>query len=319
MANNFIDVSNLGNVIGTLYDGSTVRELRPEYIFDAMAQEKVWAMGRTPVKGDTMTFPLVNAFSANTAALDPTSDAIGTGANTLTSSRRTVSLEAYGSHSVLDILEAEPETYIDAISEVGWAVRDQGFNSINLLARNVMDLNRYSNEASGTVSSTYHSYGSSGTASNIGPLRSVDIRRVYTHLRSNNVQSWSDGLYRAIIDPKGAQQLRGETGNAAWRVFQNNNSNVGDEIMMASLGVYEGFAFFVNNQVKGAGSQTITAYFMGREAIGKAVGKDLTVTPNKTLRGTHENLLIIKWNALLGYKVIRRIALHTVEHNNDSV
>jgi hypothetical protein len=319
MANNFIDVSNIAQVIGTMFDGNSVRELRSEYIFDAMAQEKVWSMGRTPVKGDAITFPLVDAFSANTAALDPTSDAIGTGASTITFTRRTATLEAYGGHSVVDVFEAEPEAFVDLVADTGWAVRDQGLNSVNVLARNTMDLNKYSNEASGTVSSTYHSYGSSGTATNIGPLKSVDIRRVYTHLRSNNVQTWPDGFYRAVLGPKGAQQLRAETGNAAWRVFQNNNSNVGDGIINSSIGTYEGFAFFVNNQVLGNGTNTITSYFMGREAVGKAVGSDIMVSPNRTMRGTHENLLIIKWNALLGYKVVRRIALHTVEHNNTSL
>jgi len=320
MANNFIDVSNIGNLIGTLFDSMSVRELRPEYIFDAMAQEKRWEMGRTPVKGDTMVFPLIDAYSANTAALDPTSDDISVNATTLSSSRRNVSLEAYGGHSVVDVFEAEPEAFTDLVADTGWAVRDQGFNSINLLARQVMDLNKYSNEASGTISSTYHSYGSSGTASNIGPLKAVDIRRVYTHLRSNNVQPWPDGYYRAIVDPKGAQQLRAETGNDAWRTFQNNNSVAGSEgIERAALGTFEGFAFFVNNQVLGNGTGTITSYFMGREACGKAVGSDLSVQPNRTLRGTHENLLVIRWNALLGYKVVRRVALHTVQHNDDSL
>jgi hypothetical protein len=320
MASTFIDTSNIANVIGTLYDGNSVRELRPEYIFDAMAQEKVWNMGRPPVKGDTMVFPLIDAYSANTAALDPTSDSIGTGATTLTQTRRSVSLEAYGDHSVVDVFEAEPEAFTDLVADVGWAVRDQGFNSINLLARTTMDKNKYSNEASGTISSTYHSYGSAGSANTIGPLSAVDIRRVYTHLRANNVQTWPDGFYRAIVGPKGSQQLRAETGNDAWRAFQNNNAAAGDMgVAQASIGTFEGFAFFVNNQVEGNGTGTITAYFMGREAVGKAVGRDLVVSPNRTLRGTHENLLIIKWNALIGYKVVRRVALHTVQHNNDSL
>jgi len=320
MASTFIDISNIGNLIGTLYDGNTVRELRPEYIFDAMSTEKVWNMGTPPKKGDTMVFPLLSAMSANTAALDPTSDSIGTGANTLTTSRRSVTLQAYGDHAVVEVLEAEPQAYVDLITDTGWAIRDQGLNSINILARNVMDLNKYSNEASGTVSSTYHSYGSSGTATNIGPLKAVDVRRVYTHLRSNNVQTWPDGFYRAITDPKGAQQIRGETGNAAWRAFQNNNSTAGTEgVMRASIGTFEGFAWFVNNQCLGTGTNTITAYFMGKEATGKAIGRDLVVSPNKNMRGTHENLLVLKWNALLGYKIVRRIALHTVEHDNDNV
>jgi len=285
-----------------------------------MSQEKVWNMGRPPVKGDTMVFPLIAAYSANTAALDPTSDAISTGATTLTTTRRSVSLEAYGDHSVVDVFEAEPEAFIDLVTDVGWAVRDQGFNSINILARNTMDLNKFASEVSGTIASTYHSYGSLGTASNIGSLKAIDVRRVFTHLRSNNVQTWGDGFYRAVVDPKGSQQLRAETGNDAWRAFQNNNAVAGEEgIAQASIGTFEGFAFFVNNQCLGSGSNTITAYFMGREAVGKAVGKDLMVTPNKNLRGTHENLLIIKWNALIGYKVVRRIALHTVQHDNTAL
>ena len=319
MASTFIDTTTASAIIGTMFDNMTVRELRPNYVFDALSQEKIWNLSSPPKKGDTMSFPLLSSLTANTAALDATNDAIGTGAETLTYTRRNVSLALYGDHAVVDVLGLEPQAFADAVADTGWAIRDQGLKSINKLSRNVMDLNKYSNEASGTISSTYHSYGSSGTASSIGSLKSVDVRRVHSHLKSNNVSPWPDGYYRWIVDPKGATQLRAETGNAAWRAFQNASPNAEDGVTPGAVGYYEGFLFIVDNECLGAGTGTITSYAMGREAVGKAVGKDLSIVPNKNLRGVHENLLILRWEALIGYKVIRRVALHTVEHNNDSL
>ena len=315
MASTFIDTTTAAAVIGTMFDSVTVRELRPNYPFDAVAQEKVWPLSTPPQKGDAISFPNLSALSANTAALDSTNDSVATGAEKLTYTRRTASLSLYGDHASVDVLGLVPEAFADVVSDAAWAIRDQAMNSLNKIARQAMDLNRYSNEASGTISSTYHAYGSSGTASNIGPLKAKDVRIAYEHLKSNNVQTWPDGYFRAIVAPIGIQQIRAESGNAAWRAAAVNDGASGP-VANAEIGSFEGFMFIADNTVKGAGTQTITSYWMGREAVGKAVGKDVSVGMNSTMRGVHENLAIIRWNALIGYKVIRRIALYTVEHDN---
>jgi hypothetical protein len=39
MANNFNDTVNLANVIATSFDTSSVKPLRPNYIYDALAKD----------------------------------------------------------------------------------------------------------------------------------------------------------------------------------------------------------------------------------------------------------------------------------------
>jgi N4-gp56 family major capsid protein len=319
MSDNFIDKVTAATIVGTMFDNITVKPLRPQYVFDALSKEKVWNLSTPPKKGDAMSFQNLSALTANTAALDATNDIIGTGAEKLTYARRTVTLGIYGDHSAVDLLGLSPEAMVDPLADAGWSMADQAANSLNKIARLAYDLNRFSNEASGTISSTYHSYGSAGTATGFGPLRSADVRRVFTHLKSNNVQAFGDGMYVAVVDPKGIQQVRAESGDNGWRAVQVNNANFGREIMTGECGSFEGFSFITSNECKGSGTQTITAYFMGREAVGKAVGKDVSVSLNSTMRGVHENIAIVKWNALLGYRVIRRVALHTVTHSDASV
>ena len=318
MANNFIDSTSLATVIGTSFDGMTVRPLRPEYIFDGVSQEKMWNLNTNPNRGDTMVFVVQSALSANTAALDPTAATI-TGSQKTSYTRKNVSLNLYGDHAVEDILQFRAETFVDDALDIAFAMQDQAMNSLNLIARDAMDKNRFSNEASGTISSTYHFYGSSGTASNIGPLRAIDVRKIVSKLKGDNVRPFEDGNYLAIIDPVQSTQLRAETGNAAWKEAAVAGDGSATRIWAGDIGVFENTRFIVNNTVKGAGSNTITAYFVGREAVGKAMGRDLRVTTKSTLDGPHENLLTFFWDTLVGYRVIRREALRTIETNGTTL
>jgi len=315
MASSFWDTTSVTEIIGTMFDNLSVRELRPKYIFDSLSQDKNWQLSNPPKKGDTMTFVTLGSYTANTAALDATNDSVS-GGKTPSFARKSVSLELYGDHSSLDIMGMAPETFVDSVSDAAWAVGDQGMNSMNKIARAVWDKNKYSNEASGTISSTYHYYGSDGTIGSIGSLKAVDVRKIFTDLKASNVKTFNDGLYRFVVDPIQAQQLRAETGNAAWRFPHANQGELSRQIVDGEIGSFEGFMFVANNEVLGAGTGTITGYAVGEEAVGKAVGSDINISPNKVLRGTHENILILKWNSLVGYRVVRREALRTIETNN---
>ena len=60
----------------------------------------------------------------------------------------------------------------------------------------------------------------------------------------------------------------------------------------------------------------MSAYFLGDEALGKAIGVDLNVHSKAALDGAHGNLLTIAWDALVGYKTVRREAAIVVECSN---
>jgi N4-gp56 family major capsid protein len=299
----FIDVTTLSTVLGTMFDPRSIRPFKPAYVFDAAAQARTWNQNTNPTRGATIVFPVLSALSTNTAALTPTTATLS-GGSALTYTRRSVSLELYGNHSTLDTIESHNETFIDDFSDAAWQLADQGMASLNILARVAMDKQKFGNEVSGTVSSTYNLYGSSGTATHIGPLKSVDIRNVVSKLRANNVPSFSDGLYHAIITPAQYTQLRSDSDAAGW---SETAKYVGkEELFMGDMGVFEGVRFIVNNEVLGKGTATTTSYFFGEDFVGKAIGYDLRVGTKSTLDGPHENLLSMYWDALVGYKIIRR-------------
>lgn len=313
MANLFNDKVNLAQIIGTSFDNISVRPLRPRYIFDAVAQEKRWNLNTNPNKGDALQFAVLSALSSNTAALDPTTATI-TGSQTSTYTRRNVTLTPYGDHTTIDMFESRAETFVDDVSDVVFNLTDQAMNSINQLARAAMDLNKFGNEVSGTLSGTFHYFGSSGTVSTMGPLRAIDIRSIVADLRGDNVPTFEDGFYRGIVNPTQYTQLRADSDNAAWsKVAESGLSELANQIARGNPDTFEGVRFIMNTEVAGAGTGTISGYIVGRDFVGKAIGKDVGVKVNDTLAGPQENLLTVHWNVLLGYKIIRRESGRIIE------
>jgi N4-gp56 family major capsid protein len=309
MANNFIDVSNQAAIIATALDDVTILPFRPKYPFDGNAQAKRWNLNRMPRKGDNVQFLKLGGLSADTAALDTTATAINAGQKTVYT-RASISMDAYGKYSTLDTLELGNESFIDASVDAAWQLADQAAASLDVLARAAFN--------GITGSSTYVLYGSNGTASNLGPLKSVDIRKAVTSLRSGSVPTFDDGYYHCILSFTQAQQLRAETGEAAWRVPSNRN-NGAMEIYNGDIGVYEGVRFIASDQVSGAATNTIHAYLFGKEFVGKAVGFDPQVSMKPEMEGPHSNLAVIRWNALVGYGIIKRAAGRVIITDNDSL
>jgi hypothetical protein len=314
MANTFIDKVSAAPVVGTTFDNSTVRALRPQYIFDAVCQEKRWNISTPPKRYDTIQFPVLAALSANTATPDVT--AVTPNSDEKASySRRTVTLDIYGRNSIIDLAELDHEAYVDEVADASFNLTDQGMNSLNDLARTAMDLNTYANETSGTLSSTYHGYGSYGIGSGTaGPLKAVTVREVVASLRGDNVKTYPDGLYWWIITPQQYTQLRADSDNAAWsKIYESGTNELANAIMRGNPDVFEGMRFLMNNQVTGAGTGTLSSYAFGREFVGKAIGYDLRTGTDSKLWGKFEHLLSIYWTALVGYKIIRREAGRIIE------
>lgn len=318
MSSLFIDKTTLAQVIATSFDSAVVRPLRPKYIFDEVCKEKVWNLNTNPNKGDTMVFTTLSAYSANTAAMDPTATTINSG-GTLTHTRRTVVLSAYGTYSVVDLFESHAETFVDDVADAAFNLADQARNSLNVLARAAMNLNKFSDETSGTLSGTYHRYGSygAGTPSTVGPMKAKDIRAIVSQFRGDNVEPFGEGLYRAIIDNVQYTQLRFDSDNAGWTETTKYVDN--SMLLLGDIGIFEGVRFIVNNQVSGHGTNTVSSYFLGNEFCGKGIGKDLEVRSGDKMEGRFDNLLKLYWTALVGYKIIRREAGVIMETSNSSL
>ena len=310
MANNFIDIQSQTAIIATAFDNMTVEPLRPKYIFDGLAQEKSWNLNSSPTKGDALSFVVLSAFSANTAALDPTSLAYNGGTKTAYT-RRSVALEAYGNYSAVDVFEFAPEAFVDSMADVAFSLQDQGMNSLNKISRAAIDKNKFRDEISGALSTTYHFYASNATVGSMGPLRAIDVRKVVAKMKADNVPTYEDGNYVAVVSPEVATQLRAETGNAAWGAAVLSGDTSILRRFNGEIGTFEGVRFIVNNEVFKSGA-TYSNYFMGRDGVGKAIGRDLAVSMKPELEGPHSNIAIVRWNALVGYKVIRRESIRIV-------
>ena len=314
MANLFNDKLNLSAVVGTSFDSTCFKPLRPKYVFESMTKEKTWNLNTNPNKGDAIVFTVLGAWSANTAALSPTAATI-VGSQTLSKTRKSIAMTLYGDKTIMDTLELKAESFQDDFSDAAFNLADQAYNSMNTLVRATMDLNMYVNGISGTKSILYHMYASGGfttatTAAACGPLKAKDVRAVVAKLRSTNVQPFADGKYRAIISSAQYTQLRADTENSAW-----SNSILysdGAYLAVGAMGDFEGVTFFVSDEVTKSATYH-TAYFIAPEFIGKAIGKDISVNTNPVLHGPFGNLMIMHWTALVGYGIIRREAGIIVE------
>ena len=314
MANNFIDIVSQAQVIATAYSSEVLKPLRPNYVFDQVAKRKVWEMSRPPIKGDVLQFPVLGAIAANTAALDATASAI-TGSVKTVYTRRNVTLALYGDHATIDTLVLPAESFVEVAGDVVWSLTDQAMNSMNLVARLALTNNKFADEVSGTLSTTYHFYGSNGTVSTMGPLKAVDCRKIKEKMLSDNVQPFEDGMYVCILHPTVATQLRAETGNASWGAAVLAGDQSAARRFNGSIGNFEGINFVVNNQVPNL-TNTATAYFIGADGLGKGIGSELRIKPKSTLSGNHDNLLTIYWDSLVGYRVIRRESVRVISTTN---
>ncbi len=311
MANNFVDVVTQAAIIATAFDNMSVKPLRPNYVFDGLAQEKTWNLPTMPNKGDALQFTRLSALSANTAALDVTAHE-GTASQKNSYVRVAVTMDAYGDHSILDTFELGNESFVDAVSDMAFLMQDQGMNSVNLLARDAIDKNQYSNTVSGALSSTYHYYASNGTASSMGVLKAIDIRKVVADLKGVNVPTFEDGFYLGVIDPNVATQLRSETGNAAWGAAVLAGDQSVQRRFNGDLGTFEGVRFISSTEARKQGTGTVSTYILGKDGVGKAIGRNLQVSLKPGLDGNHSNQLTIRWNALLGYGIVRRESIRII-------
>lgn len=93
------------------------------------------------------------------------------------------------------------------------------------------------------------------------------LRAASQAFKDNNVEPFSDGLYRAAITPAAETALRKEADAAGWRYWQVNQDPGGGtgNIIVGKVGSYEGFSIQVTTGVGAAGG-----VFVGQGAMVKA-------------------------------------------------
>lgn len=143
---------------------------------------------------------------------------------------------------------------------------------------------------------------------------STTLRAVAEYFRTNNVEPFANGLYAAIISPGSMTKLRADTDTAGWRVWQNNNSNVGDqEIRRRMILEYEGFQFNVSNRVTAAKD-----IFLGQEGLAKVYpsAPGFSALPQTVVAPVADRLrrfYSVGWYWMGGYSRLRAEAIATAD------
>ena len=312
---------SMTDIVQTAYNEYIRLQFKPQPIFDALAQAQRVNVGRAPRRGDTASFTIFQALAAATTALTETSDIDAVG---MTETQKTVSVSEYG-RAVITTLPLEALSYIDVDRAKAAVIAQNMKQSLDLIARAAFDAE---------VGADYITYGSNRTAINTIPdddvLSAAMARQTFTTLRSADVPFYEGpeggNAYVAVCHPHCLHDLKAETGSGSWRNALEYKDSLDNGLFTGEVGMFEGFRFIDSTNCQLQADQTAgttvstsvgntydvyTNYFVGADAIGKAVGVDahLVVGP---ITDTLKRFFPLGWYALIGYGAIRPESLHKV-------
>lgn len=245
-----------------MWDRAIYYPLRPELYFDRFAD--VGVTDAAPGVGTSVSFTKFNDIAAATT---PLSETVDIDAVAVSNAQTALTLAEYG-NAVVTTFRARATSYIPLERPIANIV---GFNagiSMDTIARNIIQagtntLNFFSGAATSRV-----------TVAATHVLTAANVRKAYTLLAAANVATFN-GYYAAVIHPKVAYDLRGETGAASWRDPHTYSQPA--EIWNGEMGEFEGFRFVVSPRAPeflDAGvTSTVDVYrslFFGRQAMAKA-------------------------------------------------
>lgn len=147
-------------------------------------------------------------------------------------------------------------------------------------------------------------------------LTSALLRQGKTWLRNNNVPTWTNGFYAAMIHPNVVHDVREETGSGGWRV-PNEYGMSQDRIWRGEFGEYEGLRYVENTRTRkaadGTGGDTVyRTFILGRQAIAESVREEphFVVGPalDKLNRFRH-----VGWTGVLGWCLYRDKSIVRIE------
>ena len=243
-----------------MWDRAIYYPLRAELYFDRFAD--VGVTDTAPDKGASVTFTKFNDLAAATTPLNETTDL---DAVALSDAQVSLTLAEYG-NAINTSFRVRATSFINLDRPAANIVGYNAGLSLDTIARNIIQAGtgvRYSGAATSRV-----------TVAATHVLTAANVRRAYVDLSEANVPTFN-GYYAAVIHPKVAYDLRGETGTAGWR--DPHVYSQPQQIWNGELGEFEGFRFvvsprspeFLNSGVGG----TVDVYrtlFFGRQAMAKA-------------------------------------------------
>ncbi len=299
---NFIDVVTQSATIIDAYNTEALFAFQPERHFDRVA-EVISPKYSLTGNGASAVFTIYSNIAVNTGVMNSTATTI-TPDKTITSSQKSITLDAYGDFLTLDTFELEAASFMDQLAVTATTLGFQAGQSIDLLSRSVFDGNTaaaYAANASG------YSYG--GT---LADIHAEDVRSAFAHLDSSNIPK-VDGLhYFAIAHPNVIATLRSEVGEGAWRTPMEYRS---DSMLHVAgeLGAWEGFRWIstANTWKNTAANPEYHTYFTGKDAIGRVVPKGLQIKSHGPY-GPFNNLIVVNWSVFGGWGELRPEALYKI-------
>jgi N4-gp56 family major capsid protein len=246
--------------------------LRPELFFDTIAD-----VGSTNVtnRGASVNFYFTNDLAAATTPLTETSDVVPA---TVTDSTMSLTLQEFG-NAVQSTALVRATSFMDVNPIMANVLGYNAGISVDTLAVNAL--------AAGTqaVWSTGTAFAATGTEAADNRLVAADnfngnmVRYATARLRAQNVQPFSDGLYRGFMHPDTAYDFKGSTGGTNWSDPHIYSSPEG--IWNGTIGAFQGVRWIESPRLpitadagNGAGAAgTVDAYasfVVGRQALAKA-------------------------------------------------
>lgn len=294
----------------TAYDQLAYFALRPQQIYDGLATVKGDNL-TTP--GKTISFEFVADLAAATTALTETADVTPVA---ISDSQTTITLAEYG-NAVQTTAQARAFDFIPVNPLVANVLGFNGGITQDTLARNALQ--------AGTNVIYPAALTSRATVTASSTLTGQMIMKAVAQLQTNLVQPWSDNLYRGVIHPQIAYDLRLTTGAGGWNDVHVYSSP--DGIFQGVIGTFAGVQFMQSARAPlfaDAGSpSTVDVYgtlILGQQALAKgySTAGGYTNGANPTyvqtpVVDTLSRFTGMGWKWLGGYGIFRQSAVVRVE------
>jgi len=291
------------NQVLTAYQRVAFFALREDPIFDPFAKVKP---GNLTSPGDVVTFTFWTDMTANTTALNETTDvdAVALGDSTVS-----VTPQEHGNAVLLTIKIRTDDMLIGFDADVA-----------NLLAFNMVDsLEKIVVAAIDGGSATNIEFVGDTTASGVVAsdiLTAALVRKKRAQLRGASVMPWDASKYAAVLHPDTLYDLKSETGDDAW-LGPAIRQEGGNRVWNDEIGSFAGFRFMETARATihtdGASSAVdeYHSYFFGREFLAKAE----SISPSIVMGPVTDKLRRFQplgWYFYSGWDTFREAALRQV-------
>ena len=255
MANVSTATSNFSSTVTALVAKRLEEALRARYVHLTPGNYvPAQAMGNGT---NSLTYVAYADLAANTTALSegsrPTGQALTISVDTATATQLGATVE------ITDLAEIQaPHNLFEVAAD---KVADQAAKSIDILVREIL--------AAG-ASVQYVTNTSRATVATSNVLTGAQVKKMYTILKRNNIPTFGDGSYRAIVHPDSVYDLQTDTANGGWIDVWKYTNNT--PLLTEEVGQFGGVRFQVSSNAKifataGASSANVySAYFCGPES-----------------------------------------------------